>query len=197
MSDLDGAGRNLWDHVSRPQGIPETPPGGMCLEPGEVGRWSTYLLLNDGATDVWVHWFGNRSLPCLNALGSCPEELHVCKLAWRAYIAGVNVRTGATRLLSITYDAARSCPEFCCESGLQRLRGRLLAIIRTEGKKVQPQRIKLLDDKWNKPVPPDRSVMPALQILWGSHPLYRKWIAENVTGCDPDETFPHPQRPNP
>jgi len=196
---MDSAERDarVWDNVQRTGGLPKLPPGGLEIEPGAVGKWTTYLLLNDAAVDVWVHWIGNRSLPCLNALGACPPELHKCDLAIRFYIPGLDIMYGETRLLSITYDAARHCPDFCVESTSERLRGRTLDICRRAGTGVKPQRIRFSATTWNKRVPEHRNAMAALQILWSSDPMYRKWIEENVTGSPPSTDFPHPQRPQP
>lgn len=181
------------DHLLRPNGLPERPPNSLDIEPGPIGQTATYVLLNDTCVEVWVHWLGNRSLPCLNALGRCPEVMHKTPLAWRAYIGGLNTRTGVIKLLSITYDAARQYPDFCQESTALRLRGRLLCISRKAGPKKNPQRIWFPKDEWRKNVPPDTRVMDVLQTIWNGSPLYRDWIAENVLGCPPDENFGHPQ----
>jgi hypothetical protein len=189
----DGRPLDAAAHVLRPNGLPSRPPNSLDIEPGPIGESATYLLLNDTCTEVWVHWLGNRSLPCLNALGKCPDEIHKYPLAWRAYIGGMNVKTGVIKLLSITYDAARHYQDFCQESTALRLRGRLLSITRKEGPKKNPQKIWFVREAWTKKVPPDVQVMTVLQTIWCGSPIYRDWIAENVTGSPPDENFGHPQ----
>jgi len=195
MFSSDGP-HEVLKHLVQTEGGPKRLPDQLDIFGGDVGSWSKWILLNEAMVEIWIHWLGRRSLPCLNALGECPKEMHSCPLAWRGYIPAVNMHSNRVALLACTYDAVRACPDLAVESTSMGLRGRMVRIQRLPGKKNNPQQIQLIPESFAGNLGPQRNVLAALNIVWCKDPVYAAFIAQQVTGSPPDENFGHPQRPN-
>lgn len=178
------AHRNGW--VNRP---PSVGYAGLRVAAAAVGSPLECVAVSPHWWGRWVHWVGDRDLPCLADAGDCPESVHGLPLAWKAWFAALLLPHCQVAVLAqVSYDAARNCPELVALSEGGRLRGTFVRLTRTQSKKTGRVRAEILDPRplrFELPSPPD--VARALEAIWWRDERFRAIQGEQLEGGGDDE----------
>lgn len=124
------------------------------------------IVLSEGITGVYVHWFGRRTGPCLGSENNvCP----FCKLdvprRWEGYLGGYSERTGKVYLIHLSKEAARSCPAIA--TGKSNLRGSRIIIERKGRAANAPCSARIeVAGKVLHTLPANFDIRAQLMILW-------------------------------
>src|SRR3954470_2457703 len=128
--------------------VPSVGYSGVRVAVPRVGHPVECVSVSPHWWGRWVHWCGDRDLPCLADSGECPESLHSMPLAWKGWFGALLLPYCQVAVVAqISYDAARNAPDLVALSEGNRLRGVFIRLSRTQGKKTGRVRAEVMDPR--------------------------------------------------
>lgn len=122
------------------------------------------VVLGDRVCGVYTHFYLERTVPCLGAIGNCVCQSIAMSKRWKGYLGAYDTFSERMVLAEITMEAYRLCPGLHVQSGLNR---RVLRLFKSGKKKQSPARAELLGS-YDGPLllPPCPDVRDALCRIW-------------------------------
>jgi hypothetical protein len=127
-----------------------------------VGRAVEAVLLGEEPAGVWLHWQGDRTVPCLG--GACKVDHERSKALWHGYIAVKTPRLAVPTILGVSAEAAGQLEYLA--SLYYGIRGLRVKLSRSAHKKSRVV-VELVQEAKVKELPPAFDVRPYLMALWG------------------------------
>lgn len=117
--------------------------------------------------EFWVHWAGNRTVPCLKPTKTCPGHRQGLPLKWKGFLYVVNHNARRAEFLEITGGAAKQLEELVGENA--NLRGKRFTVTRGNGDAARLTFSSLPD--WSvfstATLPEDKDPAKTLCKMWG------------------------------
>ncbi len=161
-----------------PARSPTRPPD---VESGKVGVWQQYCILSCQLWSCWMHWMGDRSLPCLKRVGKCPADFHTRPIIWRGYVSALAYGRDNTQheaVVGFTQPALIACPQLYQKHDDAALRGVCIRLTRSGGRH-KCQRVEVIDAAAGTlDLPAERNLEDFLWQLWRNDPRLRKWAEQ-------------------
>lgn len=135
----------------------------VCARPGEKRQ---LLTLSRQLIGFKVHYYRDRTIPCVKRIADCPACEAQRRRSWKGYVGCYDYNGKEFCIAEITHNAVLSCAALRKPSA--ELRGKILTLIRTGDAKNSPVRADLQDRPPSMQyVPEDFDVKKALCSIWG------------------------------
>jgi hypothetical protein len=161
-----------------PTSSPSRPPD---IETGRVGTWQSYVILSCQLYTCWMHWMGDRSLPCLKKRGNCPVDLHTRPIIWRGYCSALAYGSSVEpreAVIGFTQPGLLACPRLYALHDEVNMRGYSIRLTRNGGRQ-KSQRVEMVGDpQAGLVLPPERNLEEFLWTLWRNDPRLRDWALQ-------------------